>query len=283
MQEKKNNIKDNGVVNSDKSDQKIPKKITNNQYLDELKLLHIELVKMQDWVAHTKSRVIVIFEGRDAAGKGGVIKRITEPLNPRICRIAALGTPSEREKTEWYFKRYVAHLPAGGEIVLFDRSWYNRGGVEKVMGFCSDQEYLQFMKDCPEFENLLIRSGIILIKYWFSVSDAVQESRFQERAQDPIKRWKLSPMDIKARDLWVEYSKAKDYMFEMTSTKTSPWYVVNADNKKSARLNCIHHLLNQIPYEEIKTHPFTLPERRTQPSNYVRPSMDTQNFVPNIY
>jgi polyphosphate kinase 2 len=283
MQEKKNNIKDNGVVNSDKSDQKIPKKITNNQYLDELKLLHIELVKMQDWVAHTKSRVIVIFEGRDAAGKGGVIKRITEPLNPRICRIAALGTPSEREKTEWYFKRYVAHLPAGGEIVLFDRSWYNRGGVEKVLGFCSDQEYLQFMKDCPEFENLLIRSGIILIKYLFSVNDAVQESRFQERAQDPIKRWKLSPMDIKARDLWVEYSKAKDYMFEMTSTKTSPWYVVNADNKKSARLNCIHHLLNQIPYEEIKTHPFTLPERRTQPSNYVRPSMDTQNFVPNIY
>ena len=228
---------------------------------------------MQDWVAHTKSRVIVIFEGRDAAGKGGVIKRITEPLNPRICRIAALGTPSEREKTEWYFKRYVAHLPAGGEIVLFDRSWYNRGGVEKVMGFCSDQEYLQFMKDCPEFENLLIRSGIILIKYWFSVSDAVQESRFQERAKDPIKRWKLSPMDLQSRDKWVDYSKAKDAMFMHTDTIHAPWFVVNADVKERARLNCISHILQKIPYHSIKLSEIKFGKRKKIPSSYVRPPM----------
>lgn len=257
--------------------------LKSGEYKKTLKKLEIELVKMQDWVKATDARVVVIFEGRDAAGKGGAIKRITVPLNPRICRIAALGTPTEREKGEWYFQRYVSHLPGCGEIVLFDRSWYNRSGVEHVMGFCTDDQYMQFLQDCPEFENLLIRSGIILIKYWFSVSDAIQEERFQERASNPIKKWKLSPMDIKSRDLWVEYSKAKDRMLQMTSTKTSPWYIVNADEKKRARLNCIHHLLSQIPYEKIPHHPITLPKRKVAPSNYIRPPISMQNFVPNTY
>lgn len=253
------------------------------KYKTALKELKIELVKMQDWVKATNARVVIIFEGRDAAGKGGAIKRITAPLNPRICKIAALGTPTEREKGEWYFQRYVSHLPSNGEIVLFDRSWYNRSGVEHVMGFCTDDQYMQFLQDCPEFENLLIRSGIILIKYWFSVSDAVQEARFQDRANDPVKKWKLSPMDLKSRDLWVDYSKAKDRMLQMTSTKISPWYIVNADEKKRARLNCMHHLLSQVPYEPIPNHPIKLPKRKASPSNYIRPPISMQNFVPNAY
>lgn len=257
--------------------------LNSGEYNKALKLLEIELVKMQDWVKATNARVIVIFEGRDAAGKGGAIKRITAPLNPRICKVAALGTPTEREKGEWYFQRYVSHLPSSGEIVLFDRSWYNRSGVERVMGFCTEDQYMHFLQDCPEFENLLIRSGIILIKYWFSVSDVVQEARFQDRANDPVKKWKLSPMDIKSRDLWVEYSKAKDRMLQMTSTKASPWYIVNADEKKRARLNCIHHLLSQVPYETIQNHPIKLPKRKVAPSDYIRPPISMQNFVPNAY
>ena len=252
-------------------------------YKNELKRLQIELVKMQDWVATTKAKVIIIFEGRDAAGKGGAIKRIVEALNPRICKIAALGTPSDKEKTQWYFQRYIQHLPSGGEIVLFDRSWYNRAGVEKVMGFCTDEEYEEFFYQCPEFEKLLVRSGITVIKYWFSVSDIIQEERFRERAKDPVKRWKLSPMDIKSRDLWVEYSKAKDKMFALTDTKFSPWYVVNADVKERARLNCIKHLLSKIPYKAIENHPITLTPRKKQPSNYVRPPISMQNFVPDDY
>lgn len=252
-------------------------------YKKELKRLQIELVKMQDWVATTKAKVIIIFEGRDAAGKGGAIKRIVQALNPRICKIAALGTPSDVEKTQWYFQRYISHLPSGGEIVLFDRSWYNRAGVEKVMGFCSDEEYEEFFYQCPEFEKLLVRSGITLIKYWFSVSDTTQEERFRDRAKDPVKRWKLSPMDIKSRDLWVEYSKAKDRMFSLTDTKFAPWYVVNADIKQRARLNCINHLLSKIPYQTIKNHPIKLTPRKKQPTNYVRPPISIQNFVPDIY
>lgn len=252
-------------------------------YERELKKLQLQLVALQDWIASTKARVAVIFEGRDAAGKGGTIKRITEALNPRICKVAALGTPSEREKTQWYFQRYVAHLPAGGEMVLFDRSWYNRAGVEHVMGFCSDEDYHAFLHDAPDFEKLLVRSGIILIKFWFSVSDKVQEERFQARALDPMKQWKLSPMDIVSRDLWVEYSKAKDRMFAMTDTPYAPWYVVNADNKEKTRLNCIHHLLSLIPYVAEPYQPITLKPRRIMPVDYERPSINLQNFVPDYY
>ena len=225
---------------------------------------------------------MVIFEGRDAAGKGGVIKRITESLNPRICRVVALGTPTEREKTQWYFQRYVAQLPAGGEMVLFDRSWYNRANVERVMGFCTDEEYREFLRSVPEFERMLIRSGIILIKYWFSVSDREQELRFQARIKDPTKRWKLSPMDLESRARWVEYSKAKDEMFAHTDIKQAPWNVVNADNKKCARLNCIHHLLSVIPYEDLTPEPINLPPRQAE-GGYVRPPITDQTFVPEIY
>src|SRR5271168_992838 len=225
--------------------------VRDKLYLKELARLQIELVKLQGWIKHKGLKVVVIFEGRDAAGKGGVIKRITESLNPRICRVVALGSPTEREKTSWYFQRYVPHLPAGGEMVLFDRSWYNRSGVEHVMGFCTPAEYQEFLRSCPEFENMLIRSGIILIKYWFSVSDAVQEERFQGRLNDPTRSWKLSPMDIESRSKWVEYSKAKDAMFAATDTKQAPWRVVPADNKKTARLNCIRHLLSVIPYQDL--------------------------------
>jgi polyphosphate kinase 2 len=213
--------------------------LSKRRYEKELKKLFLELVKLQEWVVTTKARIVIIFEGRDAAGKGGVIKRISEPLNPRVCRIAALGTPSSKEKTQWYFQRYVSHLPAGGEIVLFDRSWYNRAGVEHVMGFCTDDEYKDFLHACPEFENILVRSGIIVLKYWFSVSDDIQEIRFRDRAKNPLKRWKLSPMDLQSRDKWVDYSKAKDAMFMHTDTLHAPWYVVNADVKERARLNCI--------------------------------------------
>jgi polyphosphate kinase len=256
--------------------------INKKTYEKELTRLQVELVKLQEWIRAKKLRVVVVFEGRDAAGKGGVIKRITESLNPRICRVVALGTPTEREKTQWYFQRYVAQLPAEGEMVLFDRSWYNRAGVERVMGFCTEEEYREFLRSVPEFERMLIRSGIILIKYWFSVSDKEQEERFQARIKDPTKRWKLSPMDLNARARWVEYSKAKDEMFAHTDIKQAPWYVVNADNKKCARLNCIHHLLSMIPYEDLTPEPIDLPPRQSQ-GGYVRPPITDQTFVPEIY
>lgn len=251
-------------------------------YRKELRKMQIELVKLQEWIRRKQLSVVVLFEGRDAAGKGGVIKRITQSLNPRICRVAALGTPTEKEKTQWYFQRYVAHLPAAGEMVLFDRSWYNRAGVEWVMGFCTREQYETFMLSCPEFENMLIRSGIILIKYWFSVSDDVQEERFQARNEDPVKRWKLSPMDLKSREKWIDYSKAKDVMFARTDTPQSPWYVVKADDKKRARLNCIHHLLSRIPYKDLTPKPLKL-TKRTEKGSYIRPPMQSQRFVPDIY
>src|SRR6202158_2015884 len=235
------------------------RKIKNDVYEKELARLQIELVKMQDWIKHKGLRVLVIFEGRDAAGKGGVIKRITESLNPRICRVVALGTPTERERGQWYFQRYCAHLPNRGEIVLMDRSWYNRAGVERVMGFCTDEEYDEFLRAAPLFEEMLVRSGVHLIKYWFSVNDEEQERRFQERIQNPIKRWKLSPMDVESRKRWVDYSRAKDLMFEHTDRKKTPWHVVNADDKKRARLNCIRHLLNQIPYRDMRPVEIELP------------------------
>ena len=252
------------------------------EYERELAQLQIELVKLQEWIKHQVLKVVVLFEGRDAAGKGGTIKRITETLNPRICRVVALGTPTEREKTQWYFQRYVAQLPAAGEMVLFDRSWYNRAGVERVMGFCTEHDVEEFFRSCPGFEAMLQRSGIILIKYWFSVSDAEQERRFQRRISDPTRRWKLSPMDLKSRELWLEYSKAKDDMFAYTDTKESPWWVVNADVKRHARLNCISHLLSMIPYEDLTPEPIELPPRRDQ-GKYMRPPISEQTFVPERY
>jgi polyphosphate kinase len=251
------------------------------KYDDELGRLQIELVKLQEWVKHKGLRVIVLFEGRDAAGKGGAIKRISESMSPRVCRVVALPAPTEREKTQWYFQRYVAHLPAAGEIVLFDRSWYNRAGVERVMGFCTEHEYLEFLHSCPELERMLVRAGIILIKYWFSVSDEEQERRFQARIKDPTKRWKLSPMDLESRRRWVEYSRAKDEMFAHTDIKQAPWYVVNADNKKCARLNVIRHLLSMIPYEDLTPEPVKLPP--VDRKKYVRPPITDQNFVPEVY
>jgi polyphosphate kinase len=251
-------------------------------YTQELGRLQIELVKLQEWVRFKGLKVIVLFEGRDAAGKGGVIKRITESLNPRVCRVVALPAPTEREKTQWYFQRYVAHLPAAGEMVLFDRSWYNRAGVERVMGFCTDSEHAEFLRSVPEFERMLVRSGIILIKYWFSVSNKEQELRFQVRISDPTKRWKLSPMDLQSRARWVEYSKAKDEMFAYTDIKQAPWYVVNADNKLCARLNCMHHLLGMIPYEDLTPEPIALPPRQSE-KGYLRPPMTDQTFVPEVY
>lgn len=258
------------------------RKMDNDVYERELSRLQVELVKLQAWVKHTGLRVVVLFEGRDAAGKGGVIKRITQSLNPRICQVVALGTPTEKEKSSWYFQRYVAHLPAAGEIALFDRSWYNRAGVEHVMGFCSELEYEEFLRSCPEFERLLIRSGMILIKYWFSVSDEEQERRFQKRMDDPTSSWKLSPMDIESRSRWVEYSKAKDAMFAHTDIKQAPWYVVRADVKKTARLNCIEHLLSMIPYEDLTPSPPELPPRPVMGA-YSRPPLDDQNFVTEIW
>jgi polyphosphate kinase 2 len=257
-------------------------KMGNKEYLKILGELQLELVKLQEWIKARGLKVIIIFEGRDAAGKGGVIKRITEGLNPRICRVAALPAPTEREKTQWYFQRYVTHLPAAGEMVLFDRSWYNRANVEHVMGFCSDEEYGEFMRSCPEFERMLVRSGIILIKYWFSVSDEEQERRFQARIDDPTKRWKLSPMDLESRSRWVEYSRAKDDMFKYTDTKQSPWYVVHSDDKKRSRLNCITHLLSKIPYEDLTPEPMKLPKRQDD-TGYIRPPITDQTFVPDVY
>ncbi|BCK02513.1 polyphosphate kinase 2 [Vibrio cholerae] len=256
-------------------------KLDKKVYERELELLQIELVKLQEWVKQEKLKLVVIFEGRDAAGKGGVIKTITEKLNPRVCRIAALPAPTEKEKTQWYFQRYVAHLPAAGEIVLFDRSWYNRAGVEKVMGFCSDEEYQEFLRSCPEFERMLQRSGIILLKYWFSVSDEEQERRFIERINTPLKRWKFSPMDLESRQRWAAYSRAKDEMFAYTDTKHCPWWVVPSDDKKRARLNCISHLLSSVEYQEIEHAPITLPEINKQ--GYVRPPIEDQSFVPQRY
>ncbi len=251
-------------------------------YANELARLQIELVKVQEWVRHKGLKVAVVFEGRDAAGKGGVIKRITQCLNPRICRVVALGTPTEREKTQWYFQRYVPHLPAAGEMVLFDRSWYNRAGVERVMGFCTEDEYIEFMRSCPEFERMLLRSGIILIKYYFSVCDEEQEGRFQSRLRDRTKRWKLSPMDLESRSRWVEYSRAKDEMFLHTDTKQSPWWVVDADDKRRARLNCIAHLLSMITYKDLTPEEMMLPPRQKD-DGYVRPPITEQNFVPEVY
>ncbi len=256
--------------------------VDKKTYNKELRRLQLELVKLQEWVRTKSLKVVVIFEGRDAAGKGGVIKRITESLNPRVCRVVALPAPTEREKTQWYFQRYAAHLPAAGEIVLFDRSWYNRAGVERVMGFCTDAEYAEFLRSVPEFERMLVRSEIILIKYWFSVSNKEQERRFQERIADPTKRWKLSPMDLQSRARWVEYSKAKDEMFAYTDIKQAPWHVVNADNKLCARLNCIHHLLSKIPFEDLTPEPISLPPRQKE-GGYIRPPMTDQTFVPEVY
>jgi len=257
-------------------------KLSTIVYEQELGHLQVELVKMQYWVKHTGTRIVILFEGRDAAGKGGTIKRITEPLNPRGCRVVALGTPSDREKTEWYFQRYVAHLPAAGEIVCFDRSWYNRAGVEHVMGFCTDAQYQEFMQTCPEFERMLVRSGMIVLKYWFSVSDDEQERRFQSRTLDPARRWKLSPMDLESRDRWVEFSQAKDNMFAHTNIPEAPWFTVEADDKKRARLNCISHVLSKIPYVDMTPEPLKLAPRRIAPDDYVRPPLNEQFFVPQI-
>jgi polyphosphate kinase 2 len=258
------------------------KKMEYKAYEAELHKLQVELVKLQEWIKHEGLRVAVIFEGRDAAGKGGTIKRFTEHLNPRVVRIAALATPSDREKTEWYFQRYVEHLPAAGEMILFDRSWYNRAGVERVMGFCTEDEVWDFFRACPEFERMLIRSGLTLVKYWFSVSDEEQDKRFHARVKDPLRQWKLSPMDLESRLRWVEYSQAKDEMFSYTDTKDSPWWVVNADDKRRARLNCIHHLLSTIPYEDVTPKGLKLPALPPD-RGYVRPPIDSQTFVPEIF
>ncbi len=257
-------------------------KLKNKVYLAELDRLQLELSKLQEWVKARGLKVVVIFEGRDAAGKGGSIKTITMGLNPRIARVVALPAPTERERTQWYFQRYVSHLPAAGEIVLLDRSWYNRAGVERVMGFATAEEVEEFYRSCPEFERMLARSGIILVKYWFSVSDAEQERRFQARISDPTKRWKLSPMDLMSRTRWVEYSIAKDEMFRHTDIKQAPWYVVHADEKKRARLNVISHLLSLIPYEDLMPEPIALPPREPD-RGYVRPPMDEQTFIPEVY
>jgi polyphosphate kinase 2 len=251
-------------------------------YFRELFRLQAELVKLQDWVVHTGHRVVILFEGRDAAGKGGVIKRIAQRLNPRVCRVAALPAPNDRERTQWYFQRYVCHLPAAGEIVLFDRSWYNRAGVERVMGFCTDEQYEEFFQTVPEFERMLARSGIQLIKYWFSISDEEQNARFLSRIHDPLKQWKLSPMDLESRRRWEEYTKAKEIMLERTHIPEAPWWVVQGVDKKKARLNCIAHLLAQIPYEEVERPAIDLPEREYH-KDYVRRPVPGEIIVPEIY
>lgn len=257
-------------------------KLADSFYLSELVRLQEELVKLQYWVKDRGLKVAILFEGRDAAGKGGVIKRILERTNPRIMRVVALGIPTEQEKSQWYFQRWAAHLPSAGEVVLFDRSWYTRAITEQVMEFCSYDEYQDFLRSCPQFEQMLKRAGIVLLKYWFSVSDDEQERRFQQRAADPRRRWKLSPMDIESRDHWVEYSQAKDRMMEYTDTKENPWYVVDANDKKRARLNCVNHILTMIPYEDILPGPIELPVR-VEGRGYVRPPIESQTFVPNQY
>jgi polyphosphate kinase 2 len=270
------------VLHPDEESAEPLKKLDRKYYEKELRRLQMELVKMQEWVKANGIKVVVIFEGRDAAGKGGVIKRITERLNPRVARVAALGTATEREKTQWWFQRYAAHLPAAGEIVLFDRSWYNRALVEPVMGFCTEQQYQEFLRTAPEFERMLVRSGIVLVKYWFSVSDEEQERRFRARIKDPRKRWKLSPMDLESRSRWVEYSRAKDIMFAHTDIKQAPWYAVNADDKKRARLNCISHFLTMIPYEDLTPEGIELPPRQEN-EGYVRPPRSDQTLIPEVY
>src|SRR5678815_2685990 len=257
-------------------------RVKKKAYEKALKGLNVELVKLQEWVKSTGHRMVVIFEGRDAAGKGGAIKSISQSMSARVCRVVALAAPSDREKTQWYFQRYAPHLPAGGEIVLFDRSWYNRAGVERVMGFCTDVEYQEFLRSCPEFERMLVRSGIQLVKYWFSVSDEEQEKRFQARLEDPTKHWKLSPMDLESRSRWVEYSRAKDEMFSHTDIKQAPWFVVEADDKRAARLNLISHLLSLVPYKDIEREKIALPKRQKD-GTYVRPPMTDQTFVPRKY
>jgi len=256
-------------------------KLSTKDYEKALRKLQVELVKMQEWIKAKGLKVVVVFEGRDAAGKGGTIKRITEPLNPRVARVVALPAPTERQQTQWYFQRYVSHLPAAGELVVFDRSWYNRAGVERVMGFCTERQYREFMRTCPEFERMLVRSGIILVKYWFSVSPEEQERRFKSRIKDPTKRWKLSPMDLEARARWTDYSRAKDDMMKFTDIKQAPWYVVESDDKKRARLNCIAHLLTLIEYEDLTPDEIELPPR--QNGAYVRPPLEDQTFVPKRY
>jgi polyphosphate kinase 2 len=256
-------------------------RLAKKVYKKELSRLQVELSRLQRWIVHRGLRVVVLFEGRDAAGKGGTIKRIMSPLNPRVCRVVALDKPTEREQTQWYFQRYVTHLPAAGEMVLFDRSWYNRAGVERVMGFCTDEQYHEFLRSCPLFERLLVYAGIILIKYWFSVSAEEQEQRFQARIDDPTKRWKLSTIDLEARSRWEEYSQAKDQMFTYTDTEQAPWYVVKSDDKRRARLNCIHHLLTQIDYAELPVNKPELPPKQ-EDTGYVRPPESMQRFVPDI-
>ena len=258
------------------------KRLEKKTYEKELAKLQTELVKMQYWVKATGFRMIILFEGRDAAGKGGSIKRLTEPLNPRGCRVVALGTPSEHQKSQWYFQRYVEHFPSAGEIVVFDRSWYNRAGVERVMGFCSDEQVDQFMEACPQFERMLVRSGILLLKYWFSVSDKEQEARFQSRIDDPTRRWKLSPMDLEARNRWVDFSRAKDAMFAHTNIPEAPWFTVEADDKRRARLNCLRHVLSKVPWEDMTPPGIDLPPRPEQ-GDYIRPPINEQFFVPNAY
>lgn len=256
-------------------------KMKKAQYEKELFELQIELVKLQEWVKSTGQKVAVIFEGRDAAGKGGVIKAMTQRLNPRVCRIAALGVPTDKEKSQWYFQRYSAHLPSAGEMVLFDRSWYNRAGVEHVMNFCTEHEYWEFLRSCPDFERMIINSGTILIKYWFSVSHEEQLKRFSDRIKNPIKRWKFSEMDLKSRGLWKEYSEAKDRMMSHTSTDFSPWYVVDADDKKKARLNCISHLLEQVPYQTVEQNKIIMEEIEIEEAK--RPPITTVNYIENKY
>jgi len=261
-----------------RSEDEGPGKLKRTDYERELARLHLELVKLQYWIKRTGSRVVLVFEGRDAAGKGGTIKRILEPLNPRGATVVALGTPSDREQTQWYFQRYVAHLPAAGEIVLLDRSWYNRAGVERVMGFCTDEQHREFLRSCPEFERMLVRDGIILRKYWFSVSDREQERRFQQRAADPLRRWKLSEMDLESRERWVEYSRAKDEMFRHTHTPEAPWYTLEADDKRRARLNCIAHILDSIDYGDVLPRPMKLGGRPHR-TKYRRPPRGEHTIV----
>jgi polyphosphate kinase 2 len=259
-----------------------PPTIDRREYFGHLLRLQSELIKLQTWVAHTGAKIVVLFEGRDSAGKGGAIKRITQRLNPRVCRVVALPAPSEREKTQWYFQRYVPHLPAAGEIVLFDRSWYNRAGVERVMGFATDAQVEQFFQDAPAFEHLIVRSGIVLLKYWFSISDEEQQMRFLMRIHDPMKQWKLSPMDLQSRVRWEDYTTAKEEMLERTNTPEARWYLVEGNDKRVARLNCIHHLLKQIPYTDVPHEPVTLPTRVFDPS-YERKKLPREWYVPNVY
>ncbi len=284
--------KNMGKKKRDKNKKNNKEKLKNKQnnshlfdekmYEKELHKLQVELVKLQEWVMAKGKKIVVLFEGRDSAGKGGTIKRITEPLNHRVCRVVALGVPTEKEQTQWYFQRYIEHLPSAGEIVLFDRSWYNRAGVERVMGFCTKDEYNEFLRTCPDFERTIVRSDVYLIKYWLSISQEEQDKRFKERIENPVKRWKISPMDMEARKRWYDYSRAKDDMFKYTDTKQVPWYVVRADDKKRARLNCISHFLSLIPYKEVPMKKYKLPHIQKK-NGYIRPPITDQTFVPEVY